>query len=173
MYVKPYIYYYIEFHSKRDYFECHEILEEYWKQDDSPNRHVWVGLIQLAVGLYHYRRGNFLGAQKMITSFAIQLQAEKEAFIQLGIDVALLCQQIHVLLQNIHSHHAYYDFIIPLADINLLEYLYFHTSINQTALYCESNLSNDYLLNKHTRRDRSDIINHRLLQLKKRHKKKK
>ncbi len=62
MYPKAYIDYLVEFHATRDYFECHEILEEYWKEDPPKKRkRYWVGFIQLAVALYHHRRQNTAG----------------------------------------------------------------------------------------------------------------
>lgn len=53
MYPKAYIEYLVHFHSDRDYFECHEILEEHWKQDGRNKG--WLVLIQTAVAFYHYR----------------------------------------------------------------------------------------------------------------------
>lgn len=32
MYPEAYIEYLAEFHGSRDYFECHELLEEHWKK---------------------------------------------------------------------------------------------------------------------------------------------
>ena len=56
---QKYIEYLVHFHGDRDYFECHEILEEYWKKIDNGNKEsIWVGLIQLAVANYHHRRKN-------------------------------------------------------------------------------------------------------------------
>ncbi|PAD68333.1 hypothetical protein CHH83_14265, partial [Bacillus sp. 7586-K] len=33
MYDQEYIDFLVHFHCDRDYFECHEILEEHWKKD--------------------------------------------------------------------------------------------------------------------------------------------
>lgn len=45
----------------------HEVLEEYWK-DIAPGdkNHPLVGYVQLATGLYHWRRGNFTGAVRIL-----------------------------------------------------------------------------------------------------------
>ena len=52
-----------------DFFECHEVAEEYWKMlGPGDKEHALVGYIQLAAGLYHERRGNTRGAQKLSTS---------------------------------------------------------------------------------------------------------
>lgn len=46
-------------------FHAHEILEEQWKSlpQQAPERALWQGLAQLAVGLTHQRRGNPRGAR--------------------------------------------------------------------------------------------------------------
>ncbi len=69
MYPTEYIQFLIHFHGDYDYFECHEILEEYWKTKPRGNRDDYlVGLIQVAVSLYHQRRTNWNGATKMMKS---------------------------------------------------------------------------------------------------------
>lgn len=66
-YPSAYIDYLVYFHGDRDYFECHEVLEEYWKEHPGdPLSGIYVGLIQVAVALYHQRRGNRNGAVKML-----------------------------------------------------------------------------------------------------------
>lgn len=37
MYPAEYLEYLVYFHADRDYFECHEILEEYWKEQGMNN----------------------------------------------------------------------------------------------------------------------------------------
>lgn len=46
-------------------FHAHEVLEEQWKSlpQEHPERPLWQGLAQLAVGLTHQRRGNPRGAR--------------------------------------------------------------------------------------------------------------
>lgn len=46
-------------------FHAHEVLEEQWKSlpQQAPERALWQGLAQLAVGLTHQRRGNPRGAR--------------------------------------------------------------------------------------------------------------
>ena len=43
-------------------FQAHEVLEGTWKSAAAPERELWRGLAQLAVGLTHLRRGNPNGA---------------------------------------------------------------------------------------------------------------
>jgi predicted metal-dependent hydrolase len=47
-------------------FHAHEILEGTWKAAAAPERDLWKGLAQLAVGLTHLRRGNPSGATTLL-----------------------------------------------------------------------------------------------------------
>ncbi|MGM9985994.1 MAG: DUF309 domain-containing protein [Bacillaceae bacterium] len=170
MYVKPYIDYYIQFHQIRDYFECHEILEEYWKKDISPDRDGWVVLIQLAVGMYHYRRENRVGATKMIKSVCRHLPIYEQKLKQLGINYTTLQQLTTELLSAIVNGIPYKSVAIPLTDLHLLEYLHFKASLTNQPLYATSNMKDTYLLHKHTKRDRTAVIQERITELNKRKK---
>jgi hypothetical protein len=47
-------------------FHAHEVLEAAWKSAPEPERELWQGLAQLAVGFTHVRRGNAQGAQSLL-----------------------------------------------------------------------------------------------------------
>ena len=47
-------------------FHAHEVLEAAWKSAPEPERELWQGLAQLAVGFTHARRGNAQGAQSLL-----------------------------------------------------------------------------------------------------------
>ncbi|TQN28716.1 hypothetical protein FHX37_4077 [Haloactinospora alba] len=47
-------------------FHAHEVLEAVWKSASAPDRELWRGLAQLAVGLTHAQRGNRLGAARLL-----------------------------------------------------------------------------------------------------------
>ena len=47
-------------------FHAHEILEGTWKAAPAPERDLWQGLAQLAVGLTHVLRGNTSGASAVL-----------------------------------------------------------------------------------------------------------
>ncbi|RKJ17377.1 DUF309 domain-containing protein, partial [Butyricicoccus sp. 1XD8-22] len=52
-----FVQYFTYFNGNKDYFECHEVLEEYWKiLAPGDKKHPLVGYIQLATGMYHWRR---------------------------------------------------------------------------------------------------------------------
>jgi hypothetical protein len=51
--------------NAREYFECHEVLENAWRAEKGPIRELYRGILQVAVGYYHIQRGNYIGARKM------------------------------------------------------------------------------------------------------------
>lgn len=73
------------------YFEAHEALEAAWRpMPRGPDRDVIQGLIQLAVSLEHWRRGNRRGADGQWEK-ALQKLGDRPAF--LGLDLADLLAQ--------------------------------------------------------------------------------
>ncbi len=52
--------------NRRDFFEAHEVWEALWLSPDvGEDRRFVQGLIQAAVGLYHFGTGNLRGAKKL------------------------------------------------------------------------------------------------------------
>jgi len=47
-------------------FHAHEVFEAAWKSTPGPERELWRGLAQIAVGLTHARRGNAGGAVALL-----------------------------------------------------------------------------------------------------------
>jgi hypothetical protein len=56
-------------------FTAHEVLEARWKATTGPERELWRGLAQLAVGLTHRLRGNDVGACALLSRAADTLEA--------------------------------------------------------------------------------------------------
>jgi predicted metal-dependent hydrolase len=48
------------FNVKRDYYECHDVMEELWLEERRDK--FYQGLLQVAVGLYHFRWNNLKGS---------------------------------------------------------------------------------------------------------------
>lgn len=51
-----------------EYWACHETLEELWRPEPDPVRHLYQGILQVGVGFFHLRRGNYRGAVNKLTS---------------------------------------------------------------------------------------------------------
>jgi predicted metal-dependent hydrolase len=113
-----FIYY---FNNVRDYFECHEVMEELWLGEGrSP---LYQGLLQVAVGLYHHRNGNVNGAIKLFGQAIDKLERYPED--ALGIDLKQLLVDSHdylFKLQRIeHAPFEFYDLNITVLDPMLVE----------------------------------------------------
>lgn len=57
----------IEEFNSREFFDCHETLEDVWREYTGTDRECIQGIIQIAVGYYHYLRSNYVGALKLLT----------------------------------------------------------------------------------------------------------
>jgi hypothetical protein len=68
-------------------FHAHEVFEDAWKATDGPDRELWRGLAQLAVGLTHALRGNTVGAVSLLERGAANIEPFR-AGPPHGIDVA-------------------------------------------------------------------------------------
>ena len=55
----------LELYNAREFFECHEVLENVWRSEKGPIRELYCGILQVAVGYYHIQRGIYIGALKM------------------------------------------------------------------------------------------------------------
>lgn len=55
----------LDLFNRRSYFEAHESLEAAWKEDMTPIRNLYRGILQAAVVYLHITRGNFPGAIKV------------------------------------------------------------------------------------------------------------
>lgn len=165
LYPKAYIEYLLHFHATRDYFECHEVLEEHWKQT---KEHIWIGLIQLAVGMYHYRRGNIAGAKRMFTKAMRACQREKQAYEALGIHVEQLVSLLHTYVKRIDDGQPYESICLPIHDISLLHICQQQCDVKGGVWGEKSDMSNEYIIHKHKLRDRSDVVAERERQKQKR-----
>lgn len=115
-----YVAYLIYFNRDRDYFECHEVLEELWmKLDREP---LYKGLLQVAVGLYHFRNGNVTGGRKMLRSAADRLAPYSADC--LGIDLGRLRSEVEAYAAKLENYEkepfGYYDLTIRLLDPELM-----------------------------------------------------
>lgn len=159
MYPSSYVDYLVHFHSDRDYFECHELLEEYWKSLPQEGKtSTWVGLIQIAVAQYHHRRNNFTGAQKMLDSAIRILAAEERMEELLGLEKPTLMQLLNERQEMLVQKASYVSFNLPIVDAALLDRCQQLCAERALPFGTPSNLSDDSICHKHLRRDRSDVV---------------
>src|SRR5690349_14906742 len=82
----------ILFFNERDFFEAHEVWEGLWMESHGDERRFYQGLIQAAVGLFHFSGGNLRGALKLYRSSYDYMKVCGSPF--LGLDVAAFWRQM-------------------------------------------------------------------------------
>lgn len=150
MYKRSFVLFLSYFNRNRDYFECHEVLEEHWK-DVAPGErhHELVGFIQLATGLYHWRRGNFRGAQTILKKAEAHLLMHPTSDYYVGIDVPDLLEKLAHCREAVAQYQPFSPFEITLTDEAL--------DIAVQAVTLPS-YSEQFIIHKHTLRNRDDVI---------------
>lgn len=91
-----YLAYVVYFNRDRDYFECHEVMEELWLENGRSS--LLQGLLQAAVGLHHWDNGNRSGAVKLMTA-ALEKLGAHDGDVALGLDLAALRRSLEERLE--------------------------------------------------------------------------
>lgn len=153
-----YIYYLAEYYGSRDYFECHEIMEQYWKEDPrSPYAQCWLVLIRIPVALYHARRGNWAGAVKLMRKAAEE--ADPVLFNELGLDGDKLAQLLSRTAREWQSaDRVYTDIELPITDEQLLQAARQRCRELGYTWGTPGMDVDDNIIHRHTTRDRTDVI---------------
>jgi len=64
----------IELFNNREFFECHEVLEDQWRREMSDLKDLYQSIIKIAVGFYHAERKNYVGAVKVLRKGLRQIE---------------------------------------------------------------------------------------------------
>jgi predicted metal-dependent hydrolase len=91
----------IEEFNKGEFYECHEYLEEAWMQEPRRVRFLYQGILQVGVGFYHQRNGNWRGATGLLRNGTIRLKEFEP--VTLGIDVARLIRECERCLEELEK----------------------------------------------------------------------
>ncbi|PYZ98487.1 hypothetical protein CR205_07830 [Alteribacter lacisalsi] len=154
-YPEEYKEYLVYFQAERDLFECHEVMEEKWKEDRQDH---WLALIQLAVSLYHHRQGNFPGAVRLLKKVIVTAEQKPAVFRSLGIDTDKWLNLMRERLAVLKKREGYTSFNLPFSDAGLEQDL-MSKSRKEGFLWGEPETAdNKNLVYKHKLRDRSDVI---------------
>ncbi|WP_203246426.1 DUF309 domain-containing protein [Sporosarcina beigongshangi] len=146
----------VYFNNNQDYFECHEVLEEYWKSIPlSDKEHPLATYILLATGMYHWRRNNFTGASRTLHKVAKRLPTFSESD-RNEINFQQLITHVNESVKRVEKKYPFESF--PFA-------------ITSPALQAKVELArqsmtllpfgSEAVIHKHMRRDRSDILRER------------
>lgn len=81
--------------NRQEFFEQHETLEEIWIHEPDAVRYLYQGILQIGVGFYHWRRGNWRGAVAKLGHGLAKLEPYRPGC--MTIDVERLVQETAVL----------------------------------------------------------------------------
>ncbi|QHE52576.1 DUF309 domain-containing protein [Pontibacillus sp. HMF3514] len=169
MYDQAYIDYLAHFHGTRDYFECHELLEERWKEETPLDKQsLWVGLIQLSVSLYHYRRGNISGALRTLGKANDIIQAKQDHLESYGLDQERMLILLERLENKMNKGETYQSIQLPIIHDQLLSLVKKRCEELGSSYGVPSDLENKHLIHRHSMRDRTEVIEEREAELRKR-----
>lgn len=108
------------FNVEQDYYECHEVLEELWLAEG--RERFYQGLLQVAVGLYHFQNGNVGGAIKMMTA-ALDKLSDYPDPVWMGIDLCQVKRKTKEYLEKLEQFRekpfSFYAFRIQVVDERL------------------------------------------------------
>ena len=157
-YPKEYLQFLAHFHGDRDFFECHELLEEHWKKEPADSRlEIWVSLIQAAVGMYHYRRGNAAGAVKSLEG-ALK-RSDRSEIEHLGIDADAWIAMLEDAVRAVKAGEPYRDRDIPLQDEALADQARrLCEELTGSAWGAPSRMDDEEIVHRHATRDRTEVI---------------
>jgi len=88
----------INFFNNGRYFEAHETWEDLWRRTRGPLRLFYQGLVQAAVGLHHFARGNSNGGRAQLTKSIAKLAEYPARFCQ--IDNEKLVADLRAILEE-------------------------------------------------------------------------
>ena len=156
-YPDAYLTFLAHYHGDRDFFECHEVLEEYWKGlVEADGKEIWPALIRAAVGMYHYRRGNLAGAAKSLRS---ALAAAPEHLERLGIDAAGWRAMLEDALAALAGGKPYQDRDIPIRDEALAAAVRRRCAAAAGRPFgSPSPMDDETIIHRHLTRDRTEVI---------------
>src|SRR5579872_4411941 len=89
----------IELFNAREFYECHEVLEDVWRPTQGEERYFLQALIHSAVGFYHHRKGNQVGAELQLRKGLRKLAGYLPAF--QGVDTGRLYSEGQAAVETI------------------------------------------------------------------------
>lgn len=158
-YPEAYIDYLAEYFGSRDFFECHEIMEEYWKKTSgSELSGCWLMLIRIAVVQYHARRGNGAGAYKLLIKAVEEIQPR--LMDRLGLDGERLARMLKERAQAWGGPEGvrYEDFELPIADPELLRLAQARCAEKGWIWASPGQQAPGEIVHRHLTRDRTDVV---------------
>jgi predicted metal-dependent hydrolase len=140
-----------EFNDINDYFECHEVLEDYWKEiAPRQKNHPLTAFILMSTSMYHWRRGNIPGAIKTMNKSIKRFIETYDSSFFTTLDFKDIMQSTTNSLLLMQKISEFQPFSIQIIDSELL------SLVNKLKIKNSDELH--FLIHKHMLRDRSEIL---------------
>ena len=91
----------VEQFNSGQFYACHDTLEALWMEATEPDKTFYQGVLQIAVGLYHFGNQNWRGAAILLGEGNNRLRRYPEVYS--GIDVDELLDKSLTVLKTIQS----------------------------------------------------------------------
>ena len=86
--------------NNKEYFECHEILEDIWFDERGEARDFYQGLLHAATAFYHLtKKNNYKGTVLQLEKSLVKLEKFNEPF--MGIDTPILKKKLINILKRL------------------------------------------------------------------------
>lgn len=87
--------------NQRDFYSCHDTLEEIWMDSAEPEKTFYQGVLQVAVGCYHLGNSNWRGAVILLGEGIRKLMEYEPEYLE--INVTQLTDDSHNLLRALQE----------------------------------------------------------------------
>ncbi|MDJ1175068.1 DUF309 domain-containing protein [Roseofilum capinflatum] len=91
----------IEQFNQEEFYACHDTLEAIWLEASEPERTLYQGILQLAVGIYHLSNQNLRGAMILLGEGIGRLSRYQPEYA--GLDIRQLLLQSKTLLTELQQ----------------------------------------------------------------------
>jgi len=106
---------YVELFNDREFYDCHEVLEELWLDYEGPARRYYQGLIHLASAYLLLMRGKMRGCRARFESTLAYFQDYPDEYLQLNL--APLRENVKLWLARLEA--AGPDTVVPYVDADV------------------------------------------------------
>ena len=86
--------------NDKQFYDCHDILEALWFEAMEPEKSLYQGILQIAVGCYHLENHNLRGATILVGEGLRRLRHSEETEYA-GFDIADFVTQATMLLEQL------------------------------------------------------------------------
>ncbi|MFQ5696189.1 MAG: DUF309 domain-containing protein [Terriglobia bacterium] len=97
--------------NRRQFFECHEVLEEIWLEEPPEEKPFYQGLVQVAAAFHHFQRGNRRGARSLLRAGAAKLRRYPPE--HNGLDLAAVLAQVKPWLSRLEGAESLEGLALP------------------------------------------------------------